>query len=78
MLKRLFLGLTILVFTEHSMAIEEPNYTVIETSEEFELRAYEPMIVAETLVSGTLDGAAAAGLNSLVVTFLVTTRRAQA
>jgi len=43
------------------MAIEEPNYTVIETSEEFELRAYAPMIVAETLVSGTLDGAAAAG-----------------
>ena len=61
MLKRLFLGLTILVFTEYSMAIEEPNYTVIETSEEFELRAYAPMIVAETLVSGTLDGAAAAG-----------------
>ena len=31
------------------MAIEEPNYTVIETSDAFELRAYEPMIVAETL-----------------------------
>lgn len=39
------------MFTEYSMAIEEPNYTVIEAFEEFELRAYDPMIVAETLVS---------------------------
>ena len=61
MLKRFFLGLTVLVLTEYSMAIEEPNYTVIETFDAFELRAYEPMIVAETLVSGTLDGAANAG-----------------
>jgi len=61
MLKRIFLATSILMLSEYSMAIEEPNYTVIETSEAFELRAYEPMIVAETLVSGTLDGAAAAG-----------------
>jgi hypothetical protein len=61
MLKRLFLGLTILLSTEYSIAIEEPKYTVIETFGAFELRTYEPMIVAETLVSGTLDSAAKAG-----------------
>jgi len=31
------------------MAIEEPDYTVIEQAEDFELRQYEPYIVAETL-----------------------------
>jgi len=61
MLKRLFLGLTILLSAEYSIAIEEPKYTVIETFGAFELRTYEPMIVAETLVSGTLDSAAKAG-----------------
>lgn len=44
-----------------AMAIEEPRYTVIEQSEDFELRAYEPMIVAETLVSGPMDDASGKG-----------------
>lgn len=35
-----------------AMAIEEPNYTVIEQAEDFELRQYEPYIVAQTLVEG--------------------------
>jgi len=61
MVKRLLLGLITVLFTEYSMAIEEPTYTVIEATEVFELRAYEPMIVAETRVSGTLDEASRAG-----------------
>ena len=61
MVKRLLLGLITVLFTEYSMAIEEPTYTVIEATEAFELRAYEPMIVAETRVSGTLDEASRAG-----------------
>ncbi len=43
------------------MATEEPKYTLIEKSEAFELRAYDPRIVAETLVSGSLDEASGAG-----------------
>ena len=43
------------------MAIEEPKYTVIEASEKFELRAYKPMIVAETRVGGDMDDAGTAG-----------------
>ncbi|SIS75101.1 SOUL heme-binding protein [Neptunomonas antarctica] len=61
MLKRLLSGLVILFFTGSAMATEEPEYTVIEKSEAFELRAYSPKIVAETRVSGSLDEASSAG-----------------
>ena len=43
------------------MAIEEPNYKVLETSGSFELRTYDSMIVAETVVSGSMDEASSAG-----------------
>ncbi len=36
------------------MAIEEPQYTVIESGEDFEIRQYEPYIVAEVTVDGSL------------------------
>ena len=58
---RLFLAILVLFFTGSAMAIEEPKYTVIEKSEAFELRDYEPKIVAETLVSGSMDKASSAG-----------------
>jgi hypothetical protein len=35
-----------------AMAIEESSYTVVEQADNFELRMYEPNIVAETLVEG--------------------------
>ena len=37
------------------MAIEEARYTVLEKDKEFELRQYEPQIVAETLVEGSFE-----------------------
>lgn len=43
------------------MAIEEPNYNVLETSGNFELRAYDSMIVAETVVSGSMNKASNTG-----------------
>ena len=36
------------------MALEEPEYTVLERSDDWELRLYEPYIVAETRVEGNL------------------------
>ena len=61
MIKCLISGLLILLFTGASMAVEEPNYSVIEKSGDLELRAYKPMIVAETTISGSLDEASSAG-----------------
>ena len=37
------------------MAIEEARFTVLERDKEFELRQYEPQIVAETLVEGNFE-----------------------
>jgi hypothetical protein len=58
---RVFIGLLILFFAGTAMAIEEAKYTVIEKSDEFELRAYSPKILAETIVSGSMDEASGAG-----------------
>ena len=37
------------------MAIEEPKYTVIEKNETFEIREYDPYMVAQTQVTGKFD-----------------------
>jgi hypothetical protein len=54
-------GLLLFICTGSAMATEEPSYTVIEQAGDFELRAYSPMIVAETQVSGPMDGASSSG-----------------
>ena len=46
-------------------AIEEPTYAVIENSGAFELRAYEPKIIAEVLVSGNMKQASNAGFKMI-------------
>lgn len=61
MVRHRFLGLLLLLVTGGAMATEEPAYTVIEQSGNFELRRYEPMIIAETLVSGSMDDASGVG-----------------
>ena len=51
--------ITALLILTHSnaMAIEEPSYEVIETYEEFEVRRYEPYLLAEVDVSGGFNSA---------------------
>lgn len=60
-MKYWILGMLTLLIAGNAMAIEEPKYTVLEKSGAFELRAYAPKIIAETLVSGDLDDASSAG-----------------
>jgi hypothetical protein len=48
-----------------AMAIDEPGYTVIRTDDAFEVRRYEPYVVAETLVSGAADEAGNQGFRIL-------------
>lgn len=47
------------------MAIEEVEYNVLEKQGNFELRQYEPHIVAEILVEGEFDSASNEGFRSL-------------
>jgi hypothetical protein len=47
------------------MATEEAKYTVIERDEDFELRQYEPHIVAETLVVGDFEAVGDEGFRRL-------------
>ncbi|MGB4811875.1 MAG: heme-binding protein [Methylophilaceae bacterium] len=54
-------GFIILLFASTVMATEEPKFTVVEKSGAFELRAYAPRVVAETLVDGSLNDASSAG-----------------
>jgi hypothetical protein len=46
-------------------SIDSPAYTVISSTKEYEVRAYEPYIVAETIVEGTRDEAITAGFRIL-------------
>ena len=59
--RQLFLFLITLFFASVVMAIEEPQYSVIEKSDLFELRAYAPLILAEVQVEGDLDSASSQG-----------------
>jgi hypothetical protein len=51
--------------TGEGMALEEAKYTVIMKEESFELRQYEPHIVAETMVEGDYDKAGNEGFRRL-------------
>lgn len=65
MAKQRVIGFFLLLFTGLfsglAMAIEEPKYRVIEQSGDFELRVYDPKIIAEVEVPGTLKQASSKG-----------------
>ena len=54
-----------LSITGNVMATEEAKYAVLEKEGHFELRQYEPFIVAETLVEGDFDEVGNAGFRRL-------------
>lgn len=47
------------------MATEEPNYTILVKTEDFELRRYDTQIVAQTWVTGDQDVASRQGFKTL-------------
>ena len=54
-----------LLISGAAMATEEPKYTVLSKTENFELRRYESQLVAQTWVSGDQDAASRAGFKIL-------------
>ena len=50
-----------LILGEVAMAIEEPAFEVLEKAENFEIRQYRPVIVAETFVDGDMGSASNSG-----------------
>ncbi len=50
-----FLGLSSLLVAKSAMAIEKAKYTVLEKEGDFEIRKYDPQIVAETFVEGDIE-----------------------
>ena len=51
------LVVTALLLADSAMAIEEAEYTVVLKEESFELRKYEPHILAETIIDGDFEDA---------------------
>jgi hypothetical protein len=51
------------------MATEEPQFSIIEKSEPFELRSYAPQLIAEVKVEGDLDTASSQGFR-LIAAFI--------
>ena len=59
------LAVSSLLVPKSAMSIEKANYTVLEKEDDFELRQYEPQIVAETYVEGGLEDVGNAGFRRL-------------
>jgi len=54
-----------LPLAEETMAIEKAKYTIVEREGKFELRQYEPYLVAETFVKGDFDKVGSEGFRRL-------------
>jgi hypothetical protein len=49
------LGVSSLLVAKSALAIEKAKYTVVEKEDDFEIRQYDPQIVAETFIEGDLE-----------------------
>ena len=58
---RMTFMLVLMLFSGSVMAIEEPKFILLEKEGPYELRSYEPRVVAETVVPGSMDQASGAG-----------------
>ena len=54
-----------LLVAKSTMAIEKAKYVVLDKEDDFELRQYEPQIVAETFVEGSLEDVGNVGFRRL-------------
>ncbi|MGB5750834.1 MAG: heme-binding protein [Desulfobacterales bacterium] len=59
------LGVSSLLVAKSAMAIEKAKYTILEKEEDFEIRQYDPQIVAETYVDGDLEDVGNEGFRRL-------------
>lgn len=59
------LGVSSLLVVKSAMAIEKAKYTVLEKEDGFEIRQYDPQILAETFVEGDLENAGNEGFRRL-------------
>ncbi|MGD9238404.1 MAG: heme-binding protein [Desulfobacterales bacterium] len=59
------LGVSLLLVVKSAMAIEKAKYSVLEKEDGFEIRQYDPQIVAETFVEGDLEKAGNEGFRRL-------------
>ncbi len=64
MMRKLVFSL-IYLFSNLVMAIEEPTFTISDQEASFEIRQYEPMIIAEVIVAGTRDEASNKGFRMI-------------
>jgi hypothetical protein len=68
-ISRLLVFLTSILIASTVMATEEPQFSIIEKSEPFELRSYAPQLIAEVKVEGDLDTASSQGFR-LIAAFI--------
>jgi hypothetical protein len=58
---RTLIAVSCIVSGHHVMAIEQPNYEVLQTDNAFQLRQYPSLLIAETFVNGAMDDASNQG-----------------
>jgi hypothetical protein len=58
-------ALLLLVAALPTMAIEEPPYSVVQRHEDFEVRRYEPYLVAQTVIQADAEAAGNRGFRAL-------------
>jgi hypothetical protein len=69
MITCIIVTLVLSLFAGITIAIEEPKYTVIKKLDDFELRNYQPKIIAEVLIDGSLKQASSKGFR-LIADFI--------